>query len=128
MIPPSARRELFSVHDTTDLLSTIHQEKYGHHAPSQSTRTLRCGGTANEHIPLRRHQPSSPDHLSAPWGQPSAHRCVQHPMQIVHRTCTYTLQRPRPVALGLLDTVPVSLLVLVVVGMANSTTSRQHAK
>ena len=35
---------------------------------------------------------------------------------------TYTLQRTRPVALGLLDAVPVSLAVLVVVGMAR----RQH--
>ena len=32
---------------------------------------------------------------------------------------TYTLQRTRPVALGLLDTIAVSLLVLVVVGMAD---------
>ena len=31
---------------------------------------------------------------------------------------TYTLQRTRPVALGLLDTITVSLAVLVVVGMA----------
>ena len=31
---------------------------------------------------------------------------------------TYTLQRTRPVALGLLDTITVSLTVLVVVGMA----------
>ena len=34
---------------------------------------------------------------------------------------TYTLQRTRPVALGLLDTITVSLAVLVVVGMANVT-------
>ena len=31
---------------------------------------------------------------------------------------TYTLQRTRPVDLGLLDTITVSLTVLVVVGMA----------
>ena len=32
---------------------------------------------------------------------------------------TYTLHRPRPVARRLLDTIAVSLLVLVVVGMAD---------
>ena len=31
---------------------------------------------------------------------------------------TYTLQRTRPVALGLLDTITVSLAVLVVIGLA----------
>ena len=35
------------------------------------------------------------------------------------RVETYTLQRQSPVALGLLDTIAVSLLVLVVVGMAD---------
>ena len=33
---------------------------------------------------------------------------------------TYTLQRTRPLALGLLDTITVSLTVLVVVGMASN--------
>ena len=42
--------------------------------------------------------------------------CVQ--MKPDNEFCTYTLQRQSPVALGPLDPIPVSLLVLVVVGVA----------
>lgn len=86
--------------------------------PNQRGRTSGCGGTVTTKRPLFNLPSPNDARTSIPWGQPIAKQPSAYVQADSISKITYTLQRQSPVALRLPDTIAVSLLVLVVVGVA----------
>lgn len=111
---PSARCELFSAGRAYEDMAMM-QNQVTHRANQREPRVaaeLRGIGLVKAFSAFAQ--------LIVPWGQPTGPHKSSVSTSIIRerKMSTYTLHRTRPVALRRLDTVTVSLLALVVVGMA----------